>query len=56
MLYLRWFSGFFILLLLISLFFFIGGNLINILLGISLFIIVLDYVKERLDYINYYKI
>jgi len=48
MVYFRWFGGFILLVLLIFIFFKIGGILLNILLALSIAIIFYDLIKEKL--------
>jgi hypothetical protein len=46
MMYLRWFSSFLLLIVLICLFFIIGGNLINLIIAVALLTIAMDYIEE----------
>ncbi len=45
--YITWFRGFVMLLSLIYLFYLIGGNLINLIISISVILLIIDYLKEK---------
>ncbi|MFR1710238.1 MAG: hypothetical protein ACLSV2_15245 [Clostridium sp.] len=52
MMYLRWFSSFLLLIILIGLFFIIGGNLINLIIAVALLTIAMDYIEEYITVKN----
>ncbi|HAK43368.1 MAG TPA: hypothetical protein DCM59_12585 [Clostridium sp.] len=52
MMYLRWFNSFLLLIILIGLFFIIGGNLINLIIAVTLLTISMDYIEEYLTIKN----
>ncbi|WP_346890339.1 hypothetical protein [Clostridium sp. UBA1056] len=52
MMYLRWFNSFLLLIILIGLFFIIGGNLINLIIAVTLLTIAMDYIEEYLTIKN----
>ena len=52
MMYFRWFNGFLLLIILIGLFFIIGGNLINLIIAVTLLTIAMDYIEEYLTIKN----
>jgi len=46
MMYLHWFGSFLLLMVLIGLFFVMGGNLINLIITVALLTIAMDYIEE----------
>ncbi|WP_346899488.1 hypothetical protein [Clostridium sp. UBA7503] len=50
--YLRWFGSFLLLVVLIGLFFVMGGNLINLIIAVALLTIAMDYIEEYLTVKN----
>ncbi|WP_346867689.1 hypothetical protein [Clostridium sp. UBA1353] len=52
MMYLRWFGSFLLLVVLIGLFFVMGGNLINLIIAVALLTIAMDYIEEYLTVKN----